>query len=53
MLSPGVRVAAGAEVRDSIVLFDAVIEEGAVLDRAIVDKEAHIGSGAASGSATT
>jgi glucose-1-phosphate adenylyltransferase len=43
VLSPGVRVAAGAEVRDSIVLFDAVIEEGAVLDRAIVDKEAHIG----------
>jgi glucose-1-phosphate adenylyltransferase len=46
VLSPGVRVAAGAEVRDSIVLFDAVIEEGAVLDRAIVDKEAHIGRGA-------
>ena len=43
VLSPGVRVAAGAEVRDSIVLFDAVIEEGAVLDRAIVDKEAHVG----------
>lgn len=46
VLSPGVRVAAGAEVRDSIVLFDAVIEEGAMLDRAIVDKEAHIGRGA-------
>ena len=28
VLSPGVRVAAGAEVRDSIVIFDAVIEEG-------------------------
>ena len=38
------RVAAGAVVRDSIVMFDAVIEEGAVLDRAIVDKEAHIGA---------
>ena len=46
ILSPGVRVAAGAEVRDSIVMFDAVIEAGAVLDRAIVDKEAHVGSGA-------
>ena len=46
VLSPGVRVAAGAEVRDSIVMFDAVVEEGAVLDRAIVDKEAHVGGGA-------
>ncbi|MGI8930603.1 MAG: glucose-1-phosphate adenylyltransferase family protein [Candidatus Limnocylindria bacterium] len=46
ILSPGVRVARGATVRDSIVLFDAVVEEGAVVDRAIVDKEAHIGPGA-------
>ena len=46
ILSPGVRVAAGAVVRDSIVMFDAVIERGAQLDRAIVDKEASIGSGA-------
>ncbi|HEX7171221.1 MAG TPA: sugar phosphate nucleotidyltransferase [Candidatus Limnocylindria bacterium] len=46
VLSPGVRVAAGAVVRDSIVMFDAVIERGAQLDRAIVDKEASIGSGA-------
>lgn len=43
VLSPGVRVAAGATVRDSIVMFDSVIEEGAVLDRVIVDKEASIG----------
>ena len=46
VLSPGVRVAAGAVVRDSIVMFDAVIEEGATLDRAILDKEARIGAGA-------
>jgi glucose-1-phosphate adenylyltransferase len=46
VLSPGVRVAAGAVVRDSIVMFDAVIERGAQLDRAIVDKEASIGLGA-------
>jgi glucose-1-phosphate adenylyltransferase len=46
VLSPGVRVAAGATVRDSIVMFDAVIEENATLDRAIVDKEARIGAGA-------
>jgi len=44
VLSPGVRVAAGAVVRDSIVMFDAVIGPGAVLDRAIVDKEARIGA---------
>ena len=49
VLSPGVRIAAGAVVRDSIVMFDAVIGEGAVLDRAIVDKEAIIGAGAVLG----
>jgi glucose-1-phosphate adenylyltransferase len=49
VLSPGVRVAAGAVVRDSIVMFDAVIEEGATLDRAIIDKEARIGAGASVG----
>jgi glucose-1-phosphate adenylyltransferase len=46
VLSPGVHVAAGASVRDSIVLFDAEIGPGAALDRAIVDKEAWIGSDA-------
>jgi len=46
ILSPGVRVAAGATVKDSIVMFDAEIGPGAVLDRAILDKEAWIGSGA-------
>ncbi|MCA1569887.1 MAG: NTP transferase domain-containing protein [Chloroflexi bacterium] len=45
VLSPGVRVAAGAVVRDSIVMFDAVIEADAVLDRAILDKECRIGAG--------
>ena len=46
VLSPGVRVAAGAIVRDSIVMFDAVIERDALLDRAILDKECRIGVGA-------
>ena len=46
VLSPGVRVAAGAVVRDSIVMFDAVIEADATLDRAILDKECQIGAGA-------
>jgi glucose-1-phosphate adenylyltransferase len=44
VLSPGVRVASGATVRDSIVMFDAVVGEGALLERAIVDKEARIGA---------
>jgi glucose-1-phosphate adenylyltransferase len=46
VLSPGVRVEAGATVRDSIVMFDVVVGAGASLDRAIVDKEARIGEGA-------
>lgn len=49
VLSPGVRVEAGARVSDSIVMFDSVVEEGAVLDRAIVDKECRIGPGAVIG----
>jgi glucose-1-phosphate adenylyltransferase len=49
ILSPGVRVARGATVRDSIVMFDAVIEADATLDRAILDKECHIGQGATVG----
>ncbi len=49
VLSPGVVVEAGAEVRDSIVMFDTVVEAGAVLDRAIVDKDCVIGHGAVVG----
>ena len=49
VLSPGVRVAAGATVRDSIVMFDASVAPGAVLDRAIVDKEAWVGPAAVVG----
>jgi glucose-1-phosphate adenylyltransferase len=50
ILSPGVRVAAGATVRDSIVMFDTEVGPGATLDRAIVDKEVQIGAGAIVGS---
>jgi len=46
VLSPGVRVDVGAVVRDSIVMFDAVIRSGAVVDRAILDKEVVVGPGA-------
>jgi glucose-1-phosphate adenylyltransferase len=43
VLSPGVHVGRGAVVRDSIVMFDAVIGPGAVIDHAIIDKEVRIG----------
>jgi glucose-1-phosphate adenylyltransferase len=46
VLFPGVTVAAGALVRDSIVMHDTVISRAAVLDRAIVDKQVRIGDGA-------
>lgn len=46
ILSPGVRVGAGAVVRDSIVMFDSEIGPGAVVDRAILDKECVIGANA-------
>jgi glucose-1-phosphate adenylyltransferase len=46
VLSPGVRIEVGAVVRDSIVMFDCVIRSGAVVDRAILDKEVSVGQGA-------
>ena len=46
VLSPGVRVANGAVVRDSVIMSDTVIEAGARVERAIIDKETHIGEGA-------
>jgi glucose-1-phosphate adenylyltransferase len=45
VLSPGVQVDVGAVVRDSIVMFDTVIRSGAVVDRAILDKEVVVGPG--------
>jgi glucose-1-phosphate adenylyltransferase len=50
VLSPGVRIAPGAVVRDSIVMFDTVVEAGARLDRAIVDKDCRVGEKAVVGS---
>jgi glucose-1-phosphate adenylyltransferase len=49
VLSPGVRVGAGAVVRDSIVMFDTVVDQGATVDRAIIDKNCSIGPGAVVG----
>lgn len=46
VLSPGVRVDPGAVVRDSIIMFDTVVRAGAVVDRAIIDKEVSVGPNA-------
>ncbi len=46
VLSPGVFVAEGAIVRDSVILNDTEIGPGAVVERCIVDKEVRIGAGA-------
>ncbi|CAN5604155.1 glucose-1-phosphate adenylyltransferase [soil metagenome] len=46
VLSPGVRVDPGAVVRDSVIMFDTVIRAGAVIDRAIIDKEVSVGPNA-------
>jgi glucose-1-phosphate adenylyltransferase len=45
ILFPGVTVAAGAVVRDSIVMHDARIGPEAALDRAILDRDVQVGAG--------
>jgi len=45
ILSPGVYVSSEAIVRDSIVMNDAWIGPGAVLDHVIVDKDVVVGAG--------
>ncbi|MEJ2558977.1 MAG: glucose-1-phosphate adenylyltransferase, partial [Anaerolineae bacterium] len=42
IISPGVNVSAGAVVRDSVVMNDTWIGPGAIIDRAIIDKEVRI-----------
>lgn len=46
VLSPGVKVALGATVVDSILLSDVVVEPGAVIQRCIVDKGTVVGANA-------
>jgi glucose-1-phosphate adenylyltransferase len=46
ILSPGVRVAHGAIVRDSVIMNDSVIGTNARIERVIVDKDVHVGEGA-------
>lgn len=50
VLSPGVIVEEGAQVRDSIILFDTVIGAGSSVDRAILDKEVVVGKNCQVGS---
>jgi glucose-1-phosphate adenylyltransferase len=45
VLSPGVVVEAGAVVRDSVILHDAVIRAGARVERAIVDARTEVAGG--------
>lgn len=49
VLSPGVRVARGAVVRDSVIFEDCCIEEGATVDLCILDKRVRVGIGATVG----
>jgi glucose-1-phosphate adenylyltransferase len=48
-LSPGVKVKAGARVTDSVIIDDSVIEEGAQVDLAILDKRVWVGRNAVVG----
>jgi len=45
ILSPGVRVAEGAVVKDSIILSDSVVGPHSVVDYSILDKEVTVGAG--------
>ncbi len=45
ILSPGVRVAEGALVKDSIILSDSVIGPCSIVDYSILDKEVVVGAG--------
>lgn len=45
ILSPGVVVMEGAEVRDSIIMHDCVVKAGAVLHRTIADRDVVFGAG--------
>ena len=49
VLSPGVKVGPGCRVTDSIILHDCVIEEGATVDLAVMDKQVTVGKGAVIG----
>ena len=49
MLSPGVKVGPGCRVTNSIIMHDCLIEEGATVDLAVMDKRVMVGKGAVIG----
>ena len=49
VLGSGVKVCAGAYVKDSVLMGDAVIERGANVNYSIIDTEVYIGAGATVG----
>lgn len=49
VLSPGVKVGKGCRIHDSIILHDCVIEDGATVDLAVMDKRVKVGKGAVIG----
>ena len=49
VLSPGVKVGTGCRITDSIIMHDCVIEEGATVDLAIMDKRVKVGKGSVVG----
>ncbi len=49
VLFPGVRVGRGADIRNSVIMADTVVEPGARIDGAIVDKYVRVGEGAVLG----
>ncbi len=49
IIGPGVIVAPGAIVRDSILMTDTLVEAGAIVDHCILDKETVVGAGACVG----
>ena len=49
ILFPGVRIASGATVTDSIVFSDSLVEKAATVDGCILDKKVRIGRGAVIG----
>jgi glucose-1-phosphate adenylyltransferase len=46
VISPGVRIAPGAVVRDSVIMNDTFVNPRSKIERAIIDKEVLIGEGA-------
>ena len=49
VISPGVIIEEGAEVRDSVIQHRCIVRSGAVVDRSILDKEVTVGRGAVIG----